>query len=66
MKTYIKGTMFKDEFFPAAQSSLFWDKFVKDQNDAMQAFKKKVTKWARPTDMYPHKAPSLWGDKGLK
>lgn len=66
MKTFVQNTKFKDEFFPASTSSLYWEKFVKDQSDAEDTFAKKVKKWARPTDMYPRRAPSLWGEKGVK
>ena len=61
MLTNLEGTKFKDEYFPPATSSLYWEKFTKDQSDAMQVFQKNVKKWARPTDMYPRRAPSLWG-----
>lgn len=53
MQTVVKATKFKDEYFPPSTSSLYWEKFVKDQSDAMQVFKTNVKKWARPTDMYP-------------
>ena len=65
MQAHVQHMKFKDSFFPAASSSLYWEKFVRDQNDAEQVFKTKVEKWSRPTDMYPRAAPSLWGDKGL-
>lgn len=65
MVTYVKETKFKDEFFPASTSSLYWEKFVKDQSDAYNEFSSRVKKWARPTDMYPRRAPSLWGDHGV-
>ena len=42
MQTVIKATKFKDELFPPATSSLYWEKFVKDQGDAMQVFKTNV------------------------
>ena len=34
MQTHVQHMKFKDSFFPAASSSLFWEKFVRDQNDA--------------------------------
>jgi len=66
MVTHVPSMKFKDSFFPAASSSLYWEKFIKDQNDAESVFKKKVDNWSRPTNMYPKKAPSLWGEKGLQ
>lgn len=66
MQTVVKATKFKDEYFPPSTSSLYWEKFVKDQSDAMQVFKTNVKKWARPTDMYPKRAPALWGQQGVK
>lgn len=66
MRSFIPGAKFKDEFFPSSSSSLYWENFVKDQNDAMTVFSTKVKSWARPTDMYPRRAPSLWGEKGVQ
>ena len=62
----MKDAKFKDEFFPPSTSSLYWTKFVKEQSDAMNVFQSKVKRWARPTDMYPRRAPSLWGEKGVQ
>ena len=53
MVTHVQGMKYKDSFFPAASSSLFWQKFVRDQNDAEKVFKTKVEKWSRPSDMHP-------------
>lgn len=52
MVTHVQGMKYKDSFFPAASSSLFWQKFVRDQNDAEKVFKTKVEKWSRPSDMH--------------
>lgn len=60
----MKGAgLFKDDEFPADESSLFWRNHLVNAKDAKD-MKKGITAWKRPSEMKYKNDPELWGSLG--